>query len=149
MRSWIPSLILVVVGLSLPMSVAYGQGGRGNQPPPGVIVLPGFNHQRVYTADSSTGRIWQDQGLEIRYEGGLGTANRVQRAAGSLLWSKEMTRGNQQIQIGMTKDRTLLVNFSLINPPRPGFVQPFNFYAQVRNEEDVATVLLMVLGFQH
>jgi hypothetical protein len=127
-------------------AVAQGRMDRDQSPPTGITLLPGYNHERFRTADSASGRIWKDQGLEIRYERGLGTANRVERAF-NLLWSKEQIAGTNRTQVALTKDRVLLVTFSVVGMTG-GSSGPINFYATVRTEEDVAEALVIILGFR-
>ena len=95
--------------------------------------------------DSSQGKIWKDQGLEIRYEGGIGAGNRVDRNSSNLAWSREQTTATNRIQVAMTKDRVLLITFSPLPTVRSSMLK---FYATVRNEEDIADTLLMVMGYR-
>jgi hypothetical protein len=113
--------------------------------PPGIVLLKDYQHERCMGRDSSKGRIWKNQGLEIRYEGGLGTGNRVEQNRSNLVWSREHTTDTNRAQIAMTNSRELLVTFSAL----PGFRTPMlNFYATIRSEEDIADALLMVMGYQ-
>jgi len=112
---------------------------------PGIALLKGFQNERCIGRDSSQGRIWKDQGLEIRYEGGMGAGNRVEQNRSNLVWSREHTTGTNRVQIAMTKNRELLVTFS----PVPGFRTPMlNFHATIGSEEDIADTLLMVMGYR-
>ena len=121
------------------------QGRLVPDPPPGIALLKGYQHERCMGRDSSQGRIWKDQGLEIRYESGMGAGNRVEQNTSNLIWSREHTTSTNRVQIGMTRDRALLVTFS----PLPGFRMPMlNFYATTRSEEDIADALLMVLAYR-
>jgi len=117
------------------------QGRLMQEPPAGVVLISGYKNERCMGVDSSTGRIWKDQGLEIRYEGGMGAGNRVDRNSSNLAWSREHTTDTRRVQVAMTKDRVLLITFSPM--PRGPML---NFYATVRSEEDIADALLMVLG---
>jgi hypothetical protein len=112
--------------------------------PTGIVLLTGYKNERCIGRDSYQGRIWQDQGLEIRYEGGLGAGYRVSNAS-NLAWSREHTTGTSRVQVGLTKDRVFLVTFS----PLPTTKGPrLDFYATVRGEEDIADMLLMVMAYR-
>ena len=112
--------------------------------PPGVTLLKGYQNERCIGRDSSQGRIWKDQGLEIRYEGGMGAGNRVEQNRSNLVWSREHTTGTNRVQIAMTRNRELLVTFS----PLPGSRTPMlNFYVTIRSEEDIVDTLVMVVGY--
>jgi hypothetical protein len=54
------------------------------------------------------------------------------------LWTKEQTVQGRAVQLVQTKDRTLYVTF----PDSSS-----NFYATVKNNEDLADVLLMVFTY--
>jgi hypothetical protein len=69
----------------------------------------------------------------------------------SPLWSKELTADKgTRIEIQLSTDRRLIVRF--LRAPnaqaRLGSDLPAFFSAQVRNEEDIAEMLMMVLTFR-
>jgi hypothetical protein len=120
--------------------------------PPGIALLPGYQHERYQTYDTIYGRIWSDR-LDIRYAWGFGNPNRVDTEAANLLWSREQVVDRYRVQTAMTRNRTLLVTFSAAGPggpvgQLPGGGQPTNFYAAIDSDEDVADMLLMVLAFR-
>src|SRR5437762_1753735 len=81
-------------------------------PPGGIVLLPGYQHERVPTPrDSRNGRIWKDQGLSISYQTGGMAGNRV-TGNPNLQWSKEQTVVGNRLQIGLTRERMLIVVFS-------------------------------------
>jgi hypothetical protein len=144
--------IFAVVGLCLLIGVAAigqvvttGQGRLVLNPPTGVVLLPGYQNERFMGADSSQGRIWKNQGLEIRYEGGMGAGNRVDRNASNLAWSRDHTVGTSRAQVAMTRDRVLLITFSPLPTARGPML---NFYATIRSEEDIVDTLVMVMGYR-
>ena len=119
--------------------------------PPGITLLPGFQHQRYQTPDSIHGRIWIDQKLDIRYDWGFGVRNRVNAESGNLLWSREQVVERKRVQIAMTRNRVLLVTFSPVEAAGEtgrSSESSTNFYAVTDADEDIADMLLMVLAFK-
>jgi hypothetical protein len=117
--------------------------------PATIVLLPGYQHERAPTPrDSRNGRIFKDQGLSISYQAGGLAGNRV-NGNPNLLWSKEMMVRGNRVQIGMTRDRMLIVVFSSPTPPPgvPGSALPANFFATATTDEDIADMLLMVMTY--
>jgi hypothetical protein len=117
--------------------------------PATIVLLPGYQHAPVPTPrDSRNGRIFKDQGLSISYQAGGLSGNRI-NGNPNLLWSKETTVRGNRVQIGMTRDRMLIVVFSALAPPPgvPGSALPANFYATVNSEEDIADMMFMVMTY--
>jgi hypothetical protein len=140
------NLYLIAILLLCSLSVA----AQTPVVPPGkIVLLPGYQHERVPTPrDSRNGRIWKDQGLSISYQIGGQAGNRV-TGNPNLQWSKEQTVAGNRVQIGMTRDRMLIVVFSSLAPPQggPSSVLPANFYATVNSDEDIADMLFMVMTY--
>ena len=144
MRSLSFCLLAVLLLCSVPVAAQTNLAA-----PATMVLLPGYQHAPVPTPrDSRNGRIWKDQGLSISYQAGGLAGNRV-NGNPNLLWSKEMTVRGNRVQIGMTRDRMLIVVLSSPTPPPevPGSALPANFYATVNTEEDIADMLLMVMTY--
>jgi len=162
MRSQLVIGLVTRVGLCLVAVLSLATPGQDFPPefarrapnptlPPGITLLPGFQHERYQTLDSIHGRIWIDQKLDIRYDWGSGVRNRVNAESGSLLWSREQVVERNRVQIAMTRNRVLLVTFSPAeaagdNGRSSG--SSTNFYAVTDADEDIADMLLMVLAFK-
>jgi hypothetical protein len=117
--------------------------------PATIVLLPGYQHAPVPTPrDSRNGRIFKEQGLSISYQAGGLAGNRI-NGNPNLLWSKETTVRGNRVQVGMTRDRMLIVVFSSLAPAPgvPGTALPANFFATVNTDEDIADMLLMVMTY--
>ena len=148
MRRLIPGVIVALL-LSTMGASAQQRLHPDQSDPPGMDLLPGYQHERYVYADGSGGRIWKTDGLDIRYEVGGWSANRVS-AANNRLWTKTRSLGRRQAQIALTEDHLLIVNITMRDAPRrggPGSPLPINFYAAVGGEEDIVDMLLMVLDY--
>lgn len=125
-------------------------------PPTGITLLPGFRHERNPNGiDSTFGRIWKDQGLSIGYSLGAAPGRAtVNLRPENLLWTKEQVLGGNRVQVSMTRDRMLAVVFpAKFKPILPNLAKMYPgtsayFYASVSNDEDVADMLFMVLGYE-
>jgi hypothetical protein len=123
------------------------------QGPAGMVLLPGYKHETVATPrDSRQGRIWKESGLEIIYQYSGMAGGRISGYDLTPLWSKELTADKgTRIEIQLSTDRRLIVRF--VRAPnaqerlRSGDF-PAYFSAQVRNEEDIAEMLMMVMTFR-
>src|SRR5262249_42950133 len=109
--------------------------------PGGIRLLPGYQHEEGRGIDTRVGRIWKKDGMEIHYDIGRLAGNYAKGKAsdkdGKKLWHKEQTVAGRKIDLAMTKDRVLYVTVA----------GPSNFYATVKNDEDIADLLLMVLSY--
>jgi hypothetical protein len=105
-----------------------------------MTLLPGYQHERLQGIDTSVGRIWKKDGLEIHYDIGRLAGNYAQsreKDKDKLEWFKEQAVGGRNVQIALTKDRVLTITVA-------GFA---NFYGTVKSEGDLADMLLMVLTY--
>lgn len=128
----------------------------GPPPPPshdipkGVVLLPGYEHVPGRGIDSLVGAIVKEGDLVIRYDIGPPAGNYATGRSDERRWLQSLERGGRTIDIAMRRDRTLVVTISRTAAAGGGGregLYPANFYAVVRNQEDIAEVLLMVLGY--
>ena len=123
------------------------------QGPKEMVLLPGYKHEIVPTPrDSRQGRIWKESGLEITYQYSGMAGGRISGRDLTPLWSKVLTADKgTRIEIQLSTDRRLIVRF-LRAPDAEARLGsgdlPAFFSAQVRNEEDIAEMLMMVLTFR-
>src|SRR5262245_14582093 len=76
------------------------------EPPGGMLLLPGYEHERQRGIDTLVGRIWKKDGLVIHYDIGRLAGNYAQsRGKDNPAWSKEQTVGGRKVQVCLTRDR--------------------------------------------
>ncbi len=119
----------------------------------GIQLLPGYKHEPLQGIDSVVGRIVGPKGLVIQYEigriprGGLafggGFVNAAKRAPKNQLrlYREQQVHGHP-VHLAYLKDGTLIVTF-----PRSIPGKGINFRTKVTRPEQMAEVLLMLLGF--
>lgn len=132
--------ISVCVALSCLPSIAQNLPGLG-----GLRLPSGYQHETSKGGvDTIGGRIWNPDGIEIRYVYGMGD-NRVQiLGEDKFRWIKENAFGDKlRVLVAMGKDDVLTVTF--VTPDRRLGV--CNFYAPVRSPEEIAEFLSIVLAF--
>ena len=113
--------------------------GDDNWPLGGVRLLPGYHYTPVPSDSCAFGTIAREDGKGVSIAHSAGSvANVVEEArrAENLAWEKKQQVSGWQAHVAMTKDSHLLISYGLVN-----------FDAKVTSSEDVAEVLLMVLGF--
>jgi hypothetical protein len=145
MISRIPgTLSIAVLILSCFSAAAQSQ----NDPPGKMVLLPGYQHERLAGIDTLVGRIWKDNGLSIRYDIGALAGNQISNNP-NLQWSREQMVSGKRMQVGMTKNRLLIIVFSAPVAAAPAISRdsPANFYATVTSDEDIADMILMVMTY--
>src|SRR5262245_29872957 len=134
--------------------LAWGAGrapaGGPDKLPGGLELLPGYSHEPVKAVRGPSGLITGKGGLKIQYSFGkvrregdpITSADFTDRAQslpeGERRWYKEQTVGGQPVHLALSKGQVLHVSY-----PRAGV----NFRAEVRNPEDLADALLIILTF--
>jgi len=136
--------LFLVSALYLVGQTPANRGAAPEEAPGGIVLLPGYQHERLQGIDSRVGRISNSRGFEIRYDIGTMAGNYAQNPQGRV-WLKEQVVGANRVQIKMADNRMMTVTFSAITP---GAVLPANFYATVKNDEDVVEMLLMALSYK-
>ena len=122
--------------------------------PRGLTLLPGFNHEMSQGIDSASGRIWKEGGLSISYTLGASPGKALDLSPRNVLWTKEQVLRGHQIRVSLTQDQKLAVVFPpKFRPVSPNTAEVFTgtsayFYADVKSDEDVADMLLMVLAYE-
>lgn len=109
----------------------------------GIRLIPGYEHEVLKGIDSLVGRIHKREGLEILYDIG-GMAGNITRQVPpeKRKWTKETLVEGRNAIIMLSDDNRLFVTF-LQTDTAPSA----NFFATVKSQEDVADMLLMVLGY--
>ena len=120
-----------------------GVSGCAAEPSDSVLgtmqLLPGYKHEKQQGMDTQVGKIWKDQGLTISYDIGRLAGNYTKsQQKEQTLWHKEHVSNGRLIHVALAKDNTLYVTFPESSA---------NFYANVKSEEDIVDVLLMVLTY--
>src|SRR5262245_31717799 len=118
-------------------------------PPGNIVLLPGYQHEPLRGNDSQIGRIWRDRGLSIEYDIGRLAPNRIDRSP-NLQWLKEQIVAGKRVQVGLSKDRLLMVVFSSDGvTPRGGSgpTLPAAFTGKVGSDEDIADMMFMVMTY--
>jgi hypothetical protein len=107
-----------------------------------ITLLPGFHLDSAKKClDSCGGRIWKDGGLSISYENGLdaGIYAEAGKNKKDARWTQEQRVNGQRVLIVFTRKKELIISF----PDGPA-----NFRASVRNDREIAEMLLTVLTFE-
>jgi hypothetical protein len=112
-------------------------------PPGGIKLLPGYRHTTQVGIDSSVGKISRVGGLTIGYDIAPGDKRHrrpvdVARLATTLSWYREQQVAGRTLVCGLNRDGKTYV----VAIPGAGF------YAEVRNPEDMADLLLTALTFE-
>jgi hypothetical protein len=110
-------------------------------PPGGMRLLEGYSHERKLSYDTQTGRIWKEGGPQIRYDIGkwAGHHARSLKDRGRFIWSKKQTFNGHPVHLTMENERRLVVTFDEDHA---------NFFVDnVKNQEDLADVLLMLMTY--
>ena len=125
-------------------------------------MLPGYKCERWSGEDTSNGSIYREGGLYIEYEYGPSEGQAAHpNKAGKLIWCKEQTINQKLVRLALAKPGvgTLwkpkkqrgpkLGDIFLVTFPLGGAEssEAINFYAEIRNPEEIAEVLLMVLTY--
>jgi hypothetical protein len=116
--------------------------GESESFPGSIKLLPGYTHQKGRGVDSAVGTIHKNGGLDIEYDIGAGHYTECGALCGwtnGEIWRKEQRIDGQKVVLVFTKQQRLVITF---------FESNANFYATIRNEEDMADMLLMVLTFR-
>jgi hypothetical protein len=141
--------LLVLSSVYLVAQVQQARGGVAQEPPGGITLLQGYQHERLRGADSRVGRITNGRGFEIRYDIGGMAGNRATNPRGRL-WLKEQVIAGNQLQISFTMDRVLNVALPATPGGRggPGSTLPANFFGTVTSEEEVVDLLLTAMSYK-
>ena len=120
-----------------------------DNPPGGMQLLAGYQHQPLQGIDSIVGKIVKPNGLEIFYEiGRVPKPNAQFRLGGDFSdrpkklsetqrkWYREQMVGGEPVHLAYTKKNVLMVSY-----PKRGI----NFHVPVKNADEMAEALLMML----
>jgi hypothetical protein len=117
------------------------------EPPPGVVLLPGYVHIPEVGIDSRVGWIENPAGLSIHYDIGPLAGNQTTARPADNLWLRRQRTDNRQLDIAR-RDDGLFVTFSYpSSDPTLGNEFFANFSAAIDSEQDVAEMLMIVLGY--
>lgn len=131
---------LVVLTLLFSPIVVSAQRPKRKDIPGHIVLLEGYHHVVTDGFDSITGRIWKEGGVDIRYDLFMaGHYEDRKEWTTKIKWKREQVIGGRRVICVLTKDNRLLIAF-------PEYMA--NFYAKVRNEKDVADMLLMILTYK-
>jgi hypothetical protein len=140
--------LLLGASCYLAAQVPQNQGIAAQEPPGGIMLLPGYQHQRGRGIDSRVGTISNGRGFEIRYDIGTMAGNRASNPR-DRVWFKTQVLGGNQVQISFSTDRILTVTFPATPGVRgPGSPLPANFYAKVSSDEDIVDLMLMAMSYK-
>jgi hypothetical protein len=132
--------IMAMVFLLSAVVCAYG----ADEPPGGIKLLDRYMHQKLPGTDSFPGRIWRENGLEIKYDiGGMAGNYASQVDPSQQKWRKQQTINGREVIIVLKNDDHMIVTFAKI-----GDLAPANFFALIRSQDDIADMLLTVLTYQ-
>jgi len=107
-------------------------------PPGSMRLLEGYRHERLMGIDTMVGRIWKADGPEVHYDIGTLAGNHA-RQSDMRQWSKQQTIGGRTFTLTMRSDDTLILTFDQGTA---------NFFVRgIRNQEDLAEILLMLLSY--
>lgn len=128
---------LVAVGIFAMASVFADE--PADSAPGGIKLLSGYKHQVLQGIDTRVGKVWKEGGLSIQYDIGK-LAGNYAKAQGKdePLWHKEQVIGGRTVHLTLAKDKKFYVTLPQGNA---------NFWGQVKTEEDIADILLMVLTY--
>ncbi len=107
------------------------------------MLLPGYQQREGRSLDSATGIIWKERGLRISYD--IGRMAGVYTDCDSCdwtrgeVWRKKQVINGQEAVVVLTKSKRLVVSFPQSHS---------NFYATVRDESELADMLLMLFTFE-
>lgn len=142
--TFLPNLLLPILMISLAVQFADSQGHGTDQLASSrspVRLLPGYKLQIVPGPEGSGGKIWKEGGPVIDFNlpqccAGIATDS-VEK--GAVAWRIEQIVEKQRVIVLYTNSNELIVAF-------PKLIS--NFHAKIRNPQDLAEVLLMVLTFE-
>lgn len=126
-------------------AVLYTTCLAGSQPisvphPFSITLLPGYQQQSGRSLDSTVGTVWKEGGLKIEYDvAGVWTDCKTCGWTDGEVWRKTQYVNHQKMVVVFTKSKRLVVSF----PDSQA-----NFHATIRNESDIADVLLMLSTFR-
>jgi hypothetical protein len=126
------------------MAVAlFATSAQAEEPaaPGGIILLPGYQHEKLQGIDTRVGKIKKNDGLTVEYDIGKLAGNYAESMKGQekdLLWYKEQTVHGRKVQVAFGKDRTLYVTFPETHA---------NFFGKIKSDAELADMLLMVLTY--
>ncbi|MCA1593392.1 MAG: hypothetical protein LC754_12235 [Acidobacteria bacterium] len=124
----------------------------------GIKLLEGYRYKRSQSVDTINGLIFKDGGLRIELESGISEGYAVvPRERGKYIWYREQEVNGHKVLLalarpGVTKwrpekprgsDHILMITF----PGKFGPMDAANFYAEVKDDYEIADMLLMVLTF--
>lgn len=136
--------IVLVLGLGLLFGSLHSAAAAAPQepttPPFSMRLLPGYQHRGGQGFDTTSGRIWKQNGLTIHYDIGRLASNQAQlrKEAGKYLWYKEQVFDGRLTQLVLTPERMLIVTFPETTA---------NFVVTVPTEAELAEAILMVLTY--
>jgi hypothetical protein len=129
--------ILILISALAATGSAAAQAVPGG--PPGSIRLhEGYQHQRLQGIDTEVGRIWKDNGPEIRYDIGSLSGHHASQLE-PRRWSKRQTLSGRSFTLTMGTDDVLVLTFDK---------DTANFFVKgIRNQEELVEVILMLLAY--
>jgi hypothetical protein len=105
-----------------------------------VRLLPGYQQVTGRSLDSITGRIWKEGGLRILVDtAGVYTDCKACGWTDGELWRKKQVVNGREAVFVFTQSQRLVVSFPESHT---------NFYATIRDQSDMADMLLMLSTFE-
>lgn len=134
---------LVILSLMTVLGVEFvsAQAKSESPKPPGNIrLLEGYKHIPKQGIDSRVGVLEKEGGLSIRYDIGRMAGNYTDLCGRTYqcIWQKTQTFYDRKVVIAMTKERVIYATFPELN---------VNFFAKVKDEQEIAEFLLIVVTY--
>ena len=118
-------------------------------PPKGIELLPGYKHTEATDFEGNqAGEISKPDGVTIRYEMGLSQGMAVDSAQKTTyLWYREQQVNGRVTRYALSNGNVLMISIPLSNDPSSLHVA--NFYGVIKNPQDIADMLLMILPYAY
>ena len=130
---------LLVLLIFVPLCPSCMGQQSANARPSGINLLYGYQIKVTPGIDSSTGTIWNEKGFKIEVEFCCQFGNAAESIEErQTVWKQKQDLKGQTVTFVFTKSHDLVVSF-------PKYVT--NFRAHIRNESEIADMLLMVVTF--
>lgn len=107
-----------------------------------VLLLEGYKYQRtgVGLEGGKSGKIWKDGGVTIDYDEGIYNENEAAAVKPKeILWRNTQFINNRRLECVYTKSHEFVATLQAST----------NFSAKIRNQQELADMLLMVVTFKH
>jgi hypothetical protein len=118
-------------------------------PPKGINLLAGYKHKAATDFEGNqVGEISMSDGIKIKYEMGFSQGMAVDPNQKNVyVWYREQKLNSRITRYALSKDNILIISVPLSDEPNT--LHAANFYGQIRNPDDIADMLLMILPFAY